>query len=150
MDWTCLQLEYSSKKNKDLFLPIGARCVTARAQVMLLYAPSMLPPLATLPCFKREIMYDPALKNAEHEDQHCSNQNRFQSRRERVPDIKIVRVCVRYYTDSDMSFIELDTDAQQYRVVIPRCKRLPPTPSIVHLLRLPRRGMPGTPMETVN
>lgn len=33
-------------------------------------------------------------------------------------------------TDSDMSFIELNTDAQQYRVVIPRCKSLPPNPHI--------------------
>ena len=78
-----------------------------------------------------------------------------QSRRKGDLHKKNCRVCVRHYYDSDSNmssgFIKLVTDApsQQYRVVIPRCKRLPPknpnphigdglVDSIVHLLRRPR------------
>ena len=78
--------------------------------------------------------------------------------------IKNCRVCVHYYTDSETSFIELDTDARQYLVltfcsvvlqlgfgcnVLYYATKILQThilemgvwPSIAYLLRRPRLGM---------
>ena len=61
-------------------------------------------------------MYDPAIENAGHPDQHYPMKPGFNQDANGFPKF-FLSICVRYYTGSDMSFIELDTDAQQCRVV---------------------------------
>ena len=55
-------------------------------------------------------MYDPAIENAGHPDQHYPMKPSFNQDANGFPKF-FLSICVRYYTGSDMSLIELDTDA---------------------------------------